>query len=101
VMSYHADAIVRRAPALLQTRDGQPPVATVCAATAAQLGLRTGGAVRIRQGDDEAPLAVALDERLPPGCIRIPAAHPSTAALGPMFGPIQAEAAVLDERKVG
>jgi NADH-quinone oxidoreductase subunit G len=101
VPSYHADAIVRRSPPLLATRDGQPPVATMSGETLARLGLRAGGGVLLRQGQGEAILPVALDERVPPGCVRIPAGHPATAALGPMFGPIQAQPVALDERKVG
>jgi NADH-quinone oxidoreductase subunit G len=100
-MSYHADAIVRRSPPLLATRDGQPPVASMNSETLAQLGLRAGAGVRLRQGQGEATLPVVLDERVPPRCVRVPAGHPATAALGPMFGPIEAQPVALEERKVG
>jgi NADH-quinone oxidoreductase subunit G len=101
VMSYHADAIVRRSPPLQATREGRPPVATLCSATLAQLGLRAGEAVVLRQGEAEARLQVALDERVPPRCVRIPAAHPATSTLGAMFGAITAQPATQDERKAG
>jgi NADH-quinone oxidoreductase subunit G len=64
------------------------------------LGLRAGGAVRVQQGSGAATLAVAVDERLPARCVRIPAGHPLTATLGPLFGRIDASAAALEERKV-
>jgi len=101
VQSYHADAIVRRAPSLNATRDGQPPVASMNQATLARLGLRAGGEVRIRQGSGEALLAVALDDHLPDECVRVPAGHPATAELGAMIGPLEASAVAQAERKVG
>jgi NADH-quinone oxidoreductase subunit G len=101
VTSYHADAIVRRSPPLLATRDGQPPVASMNSETLTQLGLRAGAGVRLRQGEGEATLPVVLDERVPPRCVRVPAGHPATAALGPMFGQIEAQPVALEERKVG
>jgi hypothetical protein len=36
-------------------------------------------------------VAVAVDERLPHGCVRLAAARPETAGLGAMFGIITAE----------
>ena len=69
--------------------------------TLAQLGLRAGGGVLLRQGQGEATLPVVLDERVPPNCVRAPAGHPATAALGSMFGPIEAQPVALAERKVG
>jgi NADH-quinone oxidoreductase subunit G len=33
----------------------------------------------------------ALDQAVPDGCVRIAAAHPSTAAIGPMFGTLTLE----------
>jgi NADH-quinone oxidoreductase subunit G len=101
VMSYHADAIARRSPPLLATREGQPPIATMNSVTLAQLGLRVGAGVRVRQGNAEATLSLALDERLPARCVRIAAGHPATATLGPMFGAIEAAAVAADERKAG
>jgi NADH-quinone oxidoreductase subunit G len=101
VMMYHADAIVRRSPPLGATRDGQPPVASVAGVTLNSLGLRAGAAVRLRQGDGEAVVQLLLDERVPVGCVRVPAGHPLTAGLGPLFGPIEAAAVAVDERKVG
>ncbi len=101
VAAYHADAIVRRSPPLAATPGGQPPVAGMSSETLAQLGLRAGGSVLLRQGQGEATLPVALDERVPAHCVRVQAGHPLTAGLGAMFGPIEARPVALNERKVG
>jgi NADH-quinone oxidoreductase subunit G len=47
--------------------------------------------VRVKSDAGEARLLAALDERLPHDCVRISAAHPTTAALGPMFGTVTLE----------
>jgi NADH-quinone oxidoreductase subunit G len=101
IQSYCADAIVRRAPSLAATRDGQPPVATVCEETANRLGLRAGSGVRLKQGAGEAIASVSIDNRVPVDCVRFPSGHPLSAALGPLFGPIEATAVALEERKAG
>jgi NADH-quinone oxidoreductase subunit G len=88
---YHADAIVRRARSLLATRDGAAPVATLNSAYADKLGLRDGDLLRVRQGAGEAVLPFAIDDKLPAGCIRVPAARAETKGLGAMFGPVTAE----------
>lgn len=90
---HFADTLVRRAPSLLRTRDGQAPVARIDGATAAQLGLEEGAQVRVRQGDGAATLTLKLDEGTPAGCVRVPAAHAATAALGDLFGTITVERA--------
>jgi NADH-quinone oxidoreductase subunit G len=102
IQSYHADAIVRRAPSLAQTRDGQPPVAGMNQETMNRLGLRVGHGVRLCQpGGGSAIVPVALDDRVPSNCVRVPAGHRLSAGLGALFGPIEAAAAALEERKVG
>ena len=45
----------------------------------------------VRQGHGEARLAAALDDGLPDECVRVAAAHPSTAGLGAMFGSVTLE----------
>jgi NADH-quinone oxidoreductase subunit G len=47
----------------------------------------------VRQGAAVALLECGLDPRLPDGVVRVPAGHPSTSALGPMFGPVRLERA--------
>jgi NADH-quinone oxidoreductase subunit G len=88
---YFADPLVRRARALQSTRDAQPPKAWMNAALMQRLGLAAGQPVLVRQGAGEARLVAALDERLPEGCVRIAAAHASTASLGAMFGELSLE----------
>jgi len=49
--------------------------------------------VRIKQGQGEATLVAKQDNTVPSGCVRISAAHVSTANLGDMFGLISVERA--------
>jgi len=90
---YFGDAIVRRAASLQRTRDALPARAWVGAALAQQLGVSAGERVRVRQGDGEALVEIAIDERLPARCVRLAAAHRNTAGLGPMFGAVRIERA--------
>jgi NADH-quinone oxidoreductase subunit G len=89
---YAADPLVRRAPSLQKTRDGEPPRARAHPATLSKLGLAEGSSVRVRQGDAQATLTLVADSGIPEGCVRVAAAHPATIALGPMFGPLALEA---------
>jgi len=92
---YHVDSLVRRAPALQQTNDARRQRATMNAATLAKLNLTAGEFARFVQGDGEraaaAVLTAEVDERVPDGCIRLPAALPTTAGLGAMTGTVTAE----------
>jgi len=90
---YFSDSIVRRAPALQKTYDARPPRASANARTLAAFGLKPGDKARVRQGEAGALLECALDERLPDGVVRVPAAHASTSTLGAMFGPLTMEPA--------
>jgi NADH-quinone oxidoreductase subunit G len=90
---YFSDAIVRRSPPLQATADARAPRARVSPATAARLQVAAGDKVRVVQGEGSALLELQIDERLADGVVRVAAAHASTAALGPMFGPIKVERA--------
>ncbi len=90
---YFADALVRRAASLQQTRDASPPVAAINPATLSELGLAAGMQVRVRQNSGETVLTAVADEKVPAGCVRVAAAHASTAMLGEMFGVINVERA--------
>jgi NADH-quinone oxidoreductase subunit G len=94
---YFADPLVRRAPALQSTRDARAPRAWMNRKLLQQLGVAEGQPVLVRQGEGSARLAAALDERLPDGCVRVAAAHASTAALGPMFGGLSVEKAAVEK----
>ncbi|MDR1349591.1 MAG: NADH-quinone oxidoreductase subunit NuoG [Zoogloeaceae bacterium] len=88
---YFTDPIVRRSAPLQQTAAAAPPTARMSAATLRQLDLTAGATARVKQGQGEAVLSVAVDDRVPDGAVRVAAGHGSTAALGEMFGPIAVE----------
>jgi NADH-quinone oxidoreductase subunit G len=88
-----ADPLARRAPALQQTADSVAPAARINTRTLAQIGVAADDKVRVKQGQGEAVLVVKADNNVPVGCVRVAAAHVSTAALGDMFGPISVERA--------
>ena len=88
---YQTDAVVRRSPSLQMTLDAALPVARMHSRLIARLGLRENGRVSVRQTASALTLKVQRDDLLPDNCVRIPAGHPLTADLGPMFGPITAE----------
>ncbi len=90
---YFADPLARHAPALQKTRDAVAPTARMNAATLARLAVTDGAPVRLRQGNGEAVLTARADETVPAGCVRVAAAHVTTAALGEMFGAINVERA--------
>ncbi len=94
---YFADALARRSAPLAKTRDGQPPRARMNAGQMQRLGLTAGQPVLVRQGAGEARLAVAVDPGVPDGCVRVAAAHASTAGLGPMFGTLSVEKITLQQ----
>lgn len=85
---YFADPLVRRSPPLQKTRDARPPRASMNSRLMARLGISAGQAVLVNASTK---LITALDDKLPDDCVRIAAAHASTAALGPMFGTLTLE----------
>ncbi len=85
---YAADAIVRRAPSLQKTRDGQAPIATMNRVLADTLGLRDGDSVRVVQGG-EAVVPYAIDDTLPADCVRLAASRAETAGLGASDAPFE------------
>jgi NADH-quinone oxidoreductase subunit G len=88
-----ADPMARRSPALQQTADAIAPTARMSEQTLAQLGVAAGASVKIKQGQGEALLVAKADNTIPAGCVRVAAAHASTANLGDMFGLISVERA--------
>ena len=79
---YFADGLARRAPALQKTRDAQAPAARMNAVTLAGVGAADGRSVRVKGSEGSAVLNAVLDNTVPDGCVRIAAAHPSTASIG-------------------
>jgi NADH-quinone oxidoreductase subunit G len=94
---YFADPLVRRAPSLQRTRDARPPRAWMNSRLLHKLGLAAGQPVVVRQGEGSAKLPAALDDALPDDCVRVAAAHPSTASLGGLFGSLGLEKAPAEK----
>jgi len=94
---YFADPLVRRAPSLQRTTDARAPRAWMNARLMQRLELSAGAPLRVRQGAGEAALTAALDDRLPDHCVRVAAAHPSTAGLGAMFGVLTLEKSTVEK----
>ena len=90
---HSADPIVRRAEALQKPRDAKAPTARIAPATLAALGIADGDRVRVKQGSASAELVVQADPALATACVRIAAAHISTATLGAMSGELSLERA--------
>ncbi len=90
---YFADPLVRRSRPLALTVDSRPPTARMHASLLATLGVKDGGEVRVRQGGGEAVLTAAADAAVPPGVLRLAAAHPSTCHLDGLSGPVTLERA--------
>jgi NADH-quinone oxidoreductase subunit G len=88
---YQADPIARRAESLQRTRDAAEPVAWMSGRLMGKLGIGPGESIRLKQGEGEAHLTAAQDDKLPANCVRVASAHPLTAALGGMFGEITVE----------
>jgi NADH-quinone oxidoreductase subunit G len=88
---YFADPLVRRSPPLQATGDAKAPMAWMNSRLMQKLGVSGGQQVVVRQNGGRAKLVAALDDGLPDDCVRVPAAHSSTAALGPMFGEVGVE----------
>jgi NADH-quinone oxidoreductase subunit G len=87
---YFADPIVRRSPPLQETADARAPRAWMNARLMAKLGVGAGEQVAVNAS---VRLAAELDDKLPDDCVRIAAAHASTASLGAMFGELTVERA--------
>jgi NADH-quinone oxidoreductase subunit G len=88
---YATDSLVRRAAALQQTVDARPPHAGVGAVLWAELALQAGDRLLVRQGTGSAVLPARLEPTLASGCVRVPAGHADTAALGAMSGTLTLE----------
>ena len=82
VPMYVVDAIVRRAPALQKTADNPAPAARLNATQASTLGFKGGESVQVVMSQGEARLDLVLDERVPDGCVLVPAGYTETCMLG-------------------
>ena len=90
---YFADPLVRRAASLQRTADARAPKARMHRSLYDTLGLAAGAQVKVTQGHGEAVLTAMVDGAVPPGVVRIAAAHASTCGLAGLSGPINVERA--------
>jgi NADH-quinone oxidoreductase subunit G len=95
---YQVDGIVRRAESLQLTRDAQVAFVSLPGVLVEKLGLHPHDLVRIRQSGGEATLPFSRDDKLPPNCARIPAACPQTSGLAALFGEIEIERVVAQQK---
>ena len=86
--SYFADPLVRRSVPLQKTGDARAPKAWMNPRLAQKLGVSAGQAVLV---NGAARLPVGVDGGVPDGCVRVAAAHRTTAGVGPMFGAVTLE----------
>ena len=90
---YFTDAIVRRSAPLQKTADARAPKAWMSAALLQKIGVADGEKVKLQQGNGSVVVSAALAANLPDNVVKVAAGHPSTAALGAMFGAISVERA--------
>jgi len=90
---YFADPLVRRSAPLQLAADSRPPKARMHRSLLSSLGVVDGGQVKVKQGQGEAVLAAVVDPAVPPGVVRIAAAHASTCGLEGLSGPVTLEKA--------
>jgi NADH-quinone oxidoreductase subunit G len=79
---YRGDATLRYASALQKTADNPAPAATVNPIAGSRLGLADGDQVTVVNGAGSAVLPVRLSDRIPEGCVFIPAGFTETSTLG-------------------
>jgi NADH-quinone oxidoreductase subunit G len=90
---YATDSVVRRSAPLQATPDARTPQVWMHSSELQKLGIASGQAVTVTQGQGSAKLFAAFDDRLPAGVARVAAGHAATAGLGAMFGTITVERA--------
>ncbi|MHB0926487.1 MAG: NADH-quinone oxidoreductase subunit NuoG [Gallionellaceae bacterium] len=88
---YSTDAVVRRAASLQKTHDAATPCVLMHSSELQKLGVQSGDAVKVSQGNASIRLTVQANDRQPAGTVRVAAGHPATAELGAMFGTITVE----------
>jgi len=79
---YRVDALVRRAPALQQTRDNPGPVIRMNPKEAQRRGVGASARLRVTGGAETVTLDFLIDRRIPDGCVLIPSGYTETVPLG-------------------
>jgi NADH-quinone oxidoreductase subunit G len=91
---HAADALVRRAASLQATPDAAAgSVARISTPQAKDSGVLGADTIKVSQNGTSITLSLAIDERVPAGCVWLPAGTPAAAGLGPSFGAIRIERA--------
>jgi NADH-quinone oxidoreductase subunit G len=90
---YFADPLVRRSAPLQETADAKAPRARMHRSLYDMLKLADGAQVKITQGRGQAVLSAVVDPAVPPGVVRVAAAHASTCGLEGLSGPVNVERA--------
>ncbi len=85
---YAVDPLVRRAPALQRTTSMGAFAVSLNAVQAADLGLAADDSVEVRQSGSAVRARLLIDDRVPPGCARIPAGVPGSETLGDQIAPV-------------
>ena len=88
---YATDSLVRRAASLQMTADALPPVVGLPSSLWHRLGLQPGAKVLVGQGEAAIVLPAREEPSLAERAVRIAAGHPTTLALGAMFGTVSVE----------
>jgi len=89
---YASDALVRRASALQRTLEARRAgAARVAPALAERLGLEEGARVAVSQGGGRAEWPLAIDLRVPDGCVWLPAGVTGSESLGGQIGDLTLE----------
>ena len=89
---YHSDALARRGQALATSSYGKQPRVRLSGETASSLSLTNGARVKVTQAGQTTQATVAVDNRVPPGSVRIPLATEVSAALGNASAAVTLEA---------
>ena len=91
---HASDALARRAASLQATPDAVAGnVARICTQQAETSGVLGAGSIRVSQDGTSITVSLEIDERVPAGCIWLPAGTPAAAGLGPCLGAIRIERA--------
>ncbi|MEN8179200.1 MAG: NADH-quinone oxidoreductase subunit NuoG [Pseudomonadota bacterium] len=93
VPMYAEDALVRRAAALQQTKAAEPAMIRINGKEARKQGMDGVESARVKQNGQQANLPLEIDDRVPDGCVWIPAALAGTEMLGQQFGEVTLEKA--------
>ena len=89
---YHSDALARRGQALATSSYGKQPRVRLSGETASSLSLTNGARIKVTQAGQTTRATVAVDNRVPPGSVRIPLATEVSAALGNASAAVTLEA---------